>query len=254
MIYDSQIKCQNQWSFGEYKIVKWINDNRDAEKKQIAFQESKWGWLTLIKLLLKYKQSLFTLRREINAMLSKFLQIYELQDDLQTWTSWEELFNKIELFNYTQLSFEDKYSKVFSEDFLKDILEPMIRVNYLQNRSISAFAGAVVCSAFVSKFHEIHQGTDEIAARALAASKATVELNTRVTMLEKIGDEIAVTATHCSDKCEEKVEKYDIVILAAPLEQAKLKFKNMTLPASASYNRKARKTFVTFVMGGKILY
>jgi hypothetical protein len=87
--------------------------------------------------------------------MDKFLKIYDIQNNQQPWQSWKELLDRIELFDQTQVSF---YQYMVEEaggirpNFLQDFLEPMIRVNYLQNSSISAFAGTVGCMCWYEIF------------------------------------------------------------------------------------------------------
>lgn len=96
-----------------------------------------------------------TARDKIRSNVDKFVKVYDIQKNQEPWQSWKELMDRIGLFDQTQESFYHHMVEKaggIRPNFLHDVLEPLIRVNYLQNSSISAFGGSVGCIVIIMSF------------------------------------------------------------------------------------------------------
>lgn len=129
-------------------------------------------------------------------------------------------------------------------DFVHDMCEPILRINYLSDTSISAFAGSVGLAGMISEFKQFEHGAVQMPENLIKASNAQLNLNTKVISIAQ--NPTGYTVEVESDG-KRRTENFDIVVLAAPIEFANLKFKNIEIPNLKP--RKYRECHVTLVQG-----
>lgn len=226
------------------RLVLW-----DEEKKKIVFQESENQGLTIANVLLKYHLKMFSAKREVNLMLQKFLKVYHLQDKLETFNSLKEFMDKIGLYSYTQTTF-DKFiqqNSLFGQQFWRDFLVPILRVNYNQNSQATAFVSMVSSAAIVSDFETLDQGTDSLSRCLVSQAKPNVKMNSTITRIEKRELDYLVTYKEFgSEGCKEYTSNHDIIVLGVPIELSNIEFINIKIP---TYKREYVKVHTTFVTG-----
>mmetsp|Transcript_7860 Transcript_7860/g.11658 ORF Transcript_7860/g.11658 Transcript_7860/m.11658 type:complete len:500 (+) Transcript_7860:35-1534(+) len=196
----------------------------DKSLNKVVFQDDVHPLRSLLSLLSHYFFDLLRVFYEIKlSMLRRFHRIYTLQASLFTFESYEDLFAEVGLFDLTQQTF-DAYMKPRLGSLYDHLAIPILRVNYLQNGSVSAFVGGVSTSALVSSFKTLKEGMSSIASENLKAAQATVRLNTKVTSIKRHQVSFSVQKQH-------DVARFDKVVLAAPLFES-----NIHLSKPLTYN------------------
>jgi len=159
----------------------------------------------------------------------------------------EEFLSVADLHQYTSVSSAEFFGmpnplsmKHISHDLLQFALEPLTRVIYDQNLSEShAFASLVAVTAAVGAA-SFDGGNSLLVENLLNSSRAEVRLSTRVADVsyQQHSDSYTVRSCSASD-CKD--EYADVVILACPMEHARISFQ----PAVKLQQREWRHWYVT---------
>lgn len=191
----------------------------------------------------------------IGDQVSKLNTIYQRQANKEAFDDLETLIEALGFYDETQHTYYQRMiaDNQLNPDLLRSILEPQIRVNYLQDAKMSAFAGSIGTAGFVHPFGSIAEGALEMVRKSIKASRARVYLKSAVKEIEKCGKKLYLRAKHCNcgRRCIIRRHCVDVIVVAAPLEFADIKFKKINLPPAAKYKRPYRKTYVTVLTGGK---
>ncbi len=112
-----------------------------------------------------------------------------------------------------------------SEKFARKFIEPAIRFIYDQGLEISAFAGLVAIIASEGEsVYQIEGGNFQLLEKMVKLSEAELHFKTRITKIMKSEREYSLFSAN------RKVGEFDLVIIASPLEIAKIEFEKITLP------------------------
>jgi hypothetical protein len=122
--------------------------------------------------------------------------------------------------------------------------EPVLRINYLSDTTISAFAGSVGLAGMTSEFKSFVHGAVQMPENLIKASNAELNLKTKVLSIAQNPSGYTVEVENDGKR---RSEKFDIVVLASPIEFANLNFKNFEIPNLKP--RKYRECHVTLIEG-----
>jgi len=147
---------------------------------QYLFKASSWSLLTFLKILYRYGLSPFSVQSIVNETLDKFMKLYE--NDFGSFESINELFEKLNLLNETQITLNDYLaSKGVAQIYIDEIASVATRANYGQDTTnISAFAGLITLVALNLKSWQLNEGNDILASKMVQASKAKVFFNSPI--------------------------------------------------------------------------
>ena len=185
---------------------------------ELVFRSKKQAYITILKLLAKYKLSLaraYLLLRRVRGQVSK---IY--QEELGNPSDMGEIFGSVGLYKWSEKTFlEALIENDISQAFIEDILTPVTRSIYSQGAELGGFAGiSSLIGVYSGATHSLAEGNSALPARLAEASNAAIKIGQKVDVIEKTpngsyrvytGKDIAV---------------FDSVIIATPLELADIRF------------------------------
>jgi prenylcysteine oxidase/farnesylcysteine lyase len=225
------------------RLVVW-----DEKTKKIIFQENESEMLTKVNTLIKYNLEIFSAKMKIRQTMNKFLKIYELQNNAITFDTVGDLVDLLGFQKELNGSFEEYITtnKMVSEGFWRDILIPILGVNYNQNSTTTAFASLISSSAIVSSFHTLMMGTDSLSRHLMHNSSSNVYMNTTVEIVERLENgKFKLSYQSCDGSCRHVEEIYDRIVLATPIELSSIQLVNIRIPEP----RKFVNVKVTFIVG-----
>ena len=190
--------------------------------ERIIFTSSRNSFITNLKLLFRYRMTALRLNGLINNAKKRVLKLYQKEPDV--YTNLKDLFSTGNINEWISTPFDELLlSMGVSQKFIDEIIEPSTRMIYTQNVNIGSFAGlATLISSDGTPIYKIKGGNATLPQRLVDAARANVLLNNRVQNIEKINGKFIVKTDEISEEC-------DIIILAAPIEQALLDF-NFPIP------------------------
>src|SRR5690606_24605931 len=138
----------------------------------------------------------------IGELAVKLQAIYDLQANSRTFVDLVELAKELGIMNETQTSYYERMVSQggISTDLLYSFLEPILRVNYLQNSNVQAFAGSVGTAGMVYSFGGVEEGCEKIVSKAIASSGANLHLESRVLRIIKEKQHMTLIVEECKGK------------------------------------------------------
>lgn len=200
---------------------------------RLVFRSSPSNFITIIKILWRYKFSIFRLRKLVRRTLSDFMQIYTLQNTSSLATacprgffSPQELWEAVGLFNLTQVSLRAylEAEKVGQADarIVQEFVGSVNRVNYNQDNGLNALAGLVsLCPTVTGEVVSVQEGNAAMAVAMLQAAHAEIRPNVTVAAVEigwkkKGEDEKSIYTLTGGDDGVTPLGEYDAVVIATP--------------------------------------
>jgi prenylcysteine oxidase / farnesylcysteine lyase len=197
--------------------LKRIEDGRDFaiwNGSEFIFRSNKKASITNFKLLWRYKLSIVRalfLLREAKGQVAKLYQ-----EQMKTPVETAELFESAGLSMwYTKPFDEVLLERGVSRTFIDEVAAPITRTIYSQNADLGGFAGiSSLIGVYGGPIYCLAEGNSTLPAHLAEASRATVKLGHKVTIIEKtsegsyrvsVGNDAAL---------------FDGVIVAAPLDVA----------------------------------
>src|SRR5690606_28854488 len=112
------------------------------------------------KLFERFGNHLLLAANLIGDQVSKLNTIYQRQANKEAFDDLETLIEALGFYDETQHTYYQRMiaDNQLNPDLLRSILEPQIRVNYLQDAKMSAFAGSIGTAGFVHPFGSIAEG------------------------------------------------------------------------------------------------
>jgi len=216
----------------------------DGSNFRVETSSSKY--VTILKFLWKYGFAPFY----VNNIAKSVVNNWNLQylDD-EPWKTMEEFLVKYNLFHLTKFSTLEYLvnEKKIDIDYVNDLIAGMTRVTYNQNVSdISALGGMISIIGSGSNLFNIVGGNYQICEKMVEKSKANIRLNEKVLKIDKTGNQYEVVSS--SSKGLLQKNKYDIVVIASPLEHNGIEF-GFELPKYSKGVREYCKLYVTLVHG-----
>ena len=180
-----------------------------------------------LKLLLRYRMSTIRLLGVTKKARKKVLELYENNRFDQAYNNVDSLLGVPYIQNLMRSSLYDVCRKEgISDKLIKEILEPGVRLIYGQNMDVGGFAGiATIIASDGTPILKLKDGNVTVAKKLIENGNIQVILENTITSLQKLPDgRIQLAGSQIIE------EAYDAVIIAAPLEQLKLKFINIDVP------------------------
>ncbi|OUM55692.1 hypothetical protein BVG19_g5269 [[Candida] boidinii] len=210
----------------------------NGKKIVYTFTQSSWSIWTAIKLLFRFGISLIKVEDLKDTVVNNFLSnFYDLHFPFY---SLNTIVPKSDLAESTSKTAEDLFvDKGISEKYRYEFIQPLTRVNYAQDLDIIDGLGALVTVSATSA-GSVSGGNWQIFENFIEASNANVSLNTVVNKISKLdSNQFQIEYNVVDSQDEDRLETFDIVILAAPIEQTNItynfKFNKNTEIADTEY-------------------
>lgn len=190
---------------------------------KFVFRSKSHSFFTNLSLLATYRLSLartYFLLRKVKGQVSKLYQ--------------EEREKPADLSGIFELTGLDKWFKktfrkvaeerAISQAMIDEILTPITRVIYSQNEGLGGFAGiSSLIGVYSGVTYRLADGNGALPLHLLEASNAAVKLGKKVDVIEKTSKGVYKIYTG------EDMSVFDSVIIAAPLEEATIKFDGLNV-------------------------
>lgn len=229
----AELNLQTKKINGLMNIAVW-NGN------EFVFQLNQSTFRTMLSLVTKHKLSIPKLLFNLKKAEHNIKNLYKQQNS----TQFNNLFQKAGLDGWYKRFFDEiLLEHGVDQSFVDDLVTPITRLIYTQNAGIAGFAGLVALLGVYSQdINKIKNGNQTFPQKLLKASNANVKLKTKVNAIEKLRN----GTYHVHDDNQSSV--FDAVIVAAPLEVAKISFDGLTI------NNQLREyqTIHTKIMKGQI--
>jgi predicted NAD/FAD-binding protein len=185
---------------------------------EVIFQSGQSLFYKMLALVNNYKLAVPKLLFDLKKAERNIKKLYKQQQ--KSPTEFWELFEKAGLSKYYQRRFDQILKeKGIESSFIDQLITPITRIIYSQNAELGGFAGLIALMGVYSQaMYNLKDGNDVFPKKLLEASNSAVELHTKVTAIEKLSD--GSFRVHTGDKSS----IFDAVIVAAPLEVAKISF------------------------------
>ncbi|KFU88751.1 Prenylcysteine oxidase, partial [Chaetura pelagica] len=227
--------------------------------EEFVFEESSWYLINLLKLLWRYGLNPLRMHMWVEDILDKFMRIYRYQSHDFAFSSAERLLHALGGTLFTQMlnqTIEEAMQQAgFSHKFIKEMVCPVMRVNYGQGVNINGFVGAVSLAGVDSGLWAVKGGNKLVCTGLLQASKAEVISGTVVSIEPKIrpsriGDPVKLYQVTYNTSSGLTGDTYDMVFIAAPLgrRMADITFKNFDPPVP-EFPNPYHQTVTTLVHG-----
>ncbi|RHY04833.1 hypothetical protein DYB25_001565 [Aphanomyces astaci] len=218
--------------------------------REIVFETSPISWWNTAKLMWRYgPTSLRAFRGVVNDLLTRFRRVYDLQaaghafadpaDLLRAMGTFDiRIYNpnvQVDLYHLTTVTLESKLAEAgVSRLLINELLAGITRVNYGQNTTMTALAGAVGLAGSGDDLRAVQGGNPLMIQGLLQQAQAIVHVNTKVNAIHTTP--LQVDTSSGSFSC-------DAVVVATPLELSDVQLP-LTVP-----KRPFQTTHATFVEG-----
>jgi prenylcysteine oxidase / farnesylcysteine lyase len=205
------------------KPVKESKDFAVWNGSEFLFRSSKQSSITNLRLLAKYKlnltQTFLLLRKAKGQVTSLYQEEQKKPRDIG------EICEIIGLDKWYKKSFfESVIERGISEDFIDEIVTPIIRVIYSQNEDIGGFAGiSSLIGVYSGTTYSLEEGNSTMPDHLAKVSNAKVKLGQKVDKIEKTSNGTYKVYTG------EIRTVFDAIIIAAPLDLAKIEFDGISM-------------------------
>jgi phytoene dehydrogenase-like protein len=201
-------------SGGDDSLVLW-----DGHKQLLRAKLTGFG--LPLALILRYGPfNLLKLQKLARAAKASWNSTYQLQDDGLVFETAEELITAADLARYVQASLDDlAKQRSISDKLLTEFVTGVLRDMYNQTSGIIALAGLVgLAGAGLAggSLVTVAEGNSTLFAKALDAAGARVWLDTPATRIEAVENGVLLWLA------DPEPRHFDAVIVAAPLELAKV--------------------------------
>ncbi|MDP4106150.1 MAG: FAD-dependent oxidoreductase [Bacillota bacterium] len=257
---------EEEWETGgsiihsENQYLSRIVDELGLEKKKhvyndigiwsgesFPFRTGKTKVGTLFNVLVRYGTSLVKSQPLVKDMINKLSQIYILQEKGEAYSDPETLFKKLGLYSLSQEKSYDYFRRNgISDRFIHEFMNGVSRLNYGQDASMHGLVNLVSLAgaSFGGYLFAIKGRNSQICEAMLQNSSAKVLKNHRVISIHKKEKNKYLITVEGGTK-----EEFDYIVIATPLEKAKLDFTNLELEEKNRLSRPYQVTNVTYVFG-----
>ncbi|CAJ0766250.1 9649_t:CDS:2, partial [Entrophospora sp. SA101] len=192
-------------------------------EKFVFEQSTSYYWDVMI-MTWKYGLAPIKVNNLIQATVNKFLNIYYL---VNPFTSIDSAIETLDLSDLVKFTGEYYFSEIqkINQNYLYDIVEPVVRVNYAQNLNEIHAMGVYIGSASIGA-KKIKGGNYQLFEKFAEYSEANIKLNSKVI---KITKRLSDTSLRYLVQTEDgNVDEYDGIILATPIEVSGIIFENIS--------------------------
>ncbi len=207
--------------------MKPVKESRDFavwNGSEFVFRSSKRSSITNLRLLAKYKLNLaqtFLLLRKAKGQVTSLYQEEQKKPgdigeicEITGLDKW-----------YKKSFFESLVERGISQDFIDEIVTPITRIIYSQNEDIGGFAGiSSLIGVYSGTTYSLGDGNSTLPDHLVKVSNAKVKLGQKVDKIEK-----TLNGTYKVHTGEDRTA-FDAVIVATPLDLAKIEFEGISMP------------------------
>jgi hypothetical protein len=169
----------------------------------------------------------------------RVLELYKPNQPI--YTDLKDLFTVGNINEWISTPFDELLRSMgISQKFVDEIIEPSTRMIYAQNAGIGSFAGlATLISSDGTPLYKLKEGNSTLTVHLARNSNAQVKLSTEIREIKVLNEKFQLNY-------DESLEDFDVIILAAPLEQAKLTL-NFDIPSFELRNY--QRTYFKLIIG-----
>ena len=252
----SVIHCKNRYmliiaqELG-LEILRTSEDGRNLmgifDGETFVYQSSGIKWLDTFQILWRYGyHNLSGMKHFVNDLMTNFASIYALQDAGKSFSSPKGMLKAMNLYQLTQQTLADAMSNQSIEPKLINELAAAInRVNYGQNCTLNALAGAVGLAGSGDDLRAIKNGNRQVIEKMFKKARAEILTKTSVMSIEKL--DTGSYQIHTQQSTSDHI--CDAVVLATPLETSDIQLPKEILPRHLVNSRRYQLTHTTFVEG-----
>eukprot|EP00475_Leptophrys_vorax_P024417 TRINITY_DN336_c0_g1_i2.p1 TRINITY_DN336_c0_g1~~TRINITY_DN336_c0_g1_i2.p1 ORF type:complete len:493 (+),score=128.42 TRINITY_DN336_c0_g1_i2:38-1516(+) len=225
------VEAMHRFNFTENFISAEMGDDSTLgifDGDSLVFQTSPHKVVSIARVLWRYGLSFSHIDKVLNKVVRKFASYYQLQDNSNAFGSAEAFWTASDLFNFTQVQFDEFLQSELNaralpfglEDtrlvrFVQEMATGVTKVNYNQNTSqMNGLAGMIAMAGTLFQALNAKEGNDKVVEKLLNESVNTlIHLNSKVTEISSTGNDgwIVKLTTGESHECQQ-------VVLATPLE------------------------------------
>ena len=219
------------------------------------YRTGSWMW-DMAVMLARYGLNVAKVDRLATGLMDKFVRIYQAQatdeppaenlDQLLRLMCRNDTFHHLMARNGRDYLLKDCG---LSEKVIDELVSAIVRAVYNQDvDEVSAFVAVASLVAVQSGLWQVSGGNNRVATRLLERAQVKLVVDT-VTTVERLSDKERRRLHYVVRTASRGAGTFDAVVLAVPLQLAKIKWKGFSesfpTPSSGSYHQ----TFITFVRG-----
>ncbi|XP_053574137.1 prenylcysteine oxidase 1 [Bombina bombina] len=227
--------------------------------KEFIFEESGWFLINGFKMLWQYGLNFLRMHMWVEDMMDKFMRIYRYQSFDYSFSSTESLLHAAggnDFIERLNMTIDESLQKSgFSQRFIDDIVNPAMRVNYLQDVKINGFVGAVSLAGTDSGLWSVEGGNKLVCSGLIYASKAQLIQGTVTSVQERTrplrtGGSVKLYEVSYETSEGSHLDMYDILVIATPLNKgiSNINFLGFSPPIE-TFSKRYQQTVATFVHG-----
>nr|XP_016854706.1 PREDICTED: prenylcysteine oxidase 1 [Anolis carolinensis] len=228
--------------------------------EEFVFEESSWTLWNYVKMFWNYGLNALRMTMWVEEVLDKFISIYRYQAHDFAFSSSEALLHALGGAAFMQMlnqTIEESMQEAgFSQKFIREIVTPVMRVNYGQGVGINGFVGAVSLAGAGSGLWSVEGGNKLVCVGLLYASKAQPIPSTVISVEEttrprgRSGETMKLYQVTYNSTFGVTSDLYDIIVMATPLHRkiANITFRNFK-PPIPEFSKPYQEIVATFVHG-----
>ncbi len=225
--------------------------------KELVFQTGTVKLWNTIKTLWRYGLSLIRMDILVRSVLKKFCTIYDVQANRRAFETVPEMLRAMGedgMFQLTQSSVRDFLTaqKGYPEQLVDELVTAAVRMNYGQNCEVDSFTTLVALAGMEDgSLWSVIGGNRQIPENLLRASNATFHLGEvqTITRVEN-GGKVSYTIEAEAEVLQSSPAEFDVVIIANPLNVAKIKFVAFPNPIyTTASTTPYQRTVANFIKG-----
>ena len=242
----------------ELKLTKYEKNIDDKSlglwsgSEQLDFYLGNSLLINLPKLIYRYGLSMYYAKRQMATQLENFIKIYPELEKGKFFRDLKSLLEFMNLKDMIHIKFEDYLAQEgFYRQFMDELLNAVLGSIYNQNIQVNSFTGLITFAALFNKSMGIKEGNNQLVVQMLQRLQKNnsfkLNLNSKVDIIEKTSNGKYIAKTNSG-----MTNKYDIIIIAAPLLKTDIQFVNV----NTSKNVQPKKYVNThvFVVNSELKY
>ncbi|XP_076825393.1 prenylcysteine oxidase 1-like isoform X1 [Clavelina lepadiformis] len=222
--------------------------------EEYVLETSPWYLITLFRMLWAFGLDLFRLKSVESEFMNKFIGIYNLHKQGQSFSSVKDLLHATggdTFVNSTEITSCELFREKGIGDRMIDwLVNGGLRANYGQDCHVNGFVGCVSMAGIQSTLWAVDGGNKQLCEKLVESSKCNV-LSERVTTVRKTSSgRFSVDTENTTNRF------YDLVVIATPINRDKSKIdvsgacgEGVAVPSATEDKRHYRRTVATFVKG-----
>ncbi|XP_042328017.1 prenylcysteine oxidase 1 [Sceloporus undulatus] len=227
---------------------------------EFVFEESSSNIWNFLKLLWYYGLNSLRMYLWVEKILDKFMRIYRYQSHDYAFSTNEALLHALGGSEFVQMLNqtidESMQTASFSQKFIREMVTPVMRVNYGQGVNINGFVGAVSLAGAEGGLWSVEGGNKLVCVGLLYTSKAQLIPGTVISLEETMrpkgrsGGTVKLYEITYNSTSGVTSDLYDIVLIATPLHRkiANITFRSFK-PPIPDFSSPYHQTVATFVHG-----